>query len=56
MEPRIVVKVINLHARKNGEVGTAYLLAYNTFSYNIFLNSTCMLINAVNLYKYGTVL
>lgn len=27
-----------------------------TFSYHIFLNSTCMLNNAVNLCKYGTVL
>lgn len=27
-----------------------------TFFYRIFLNSTCTLSNAVNLYKYGTVL
>lgn len=31
-------------------------LSTTTFSYNIFLNCTCVLINAVNLYKYGTVL
>ena len=57
MEPRTVVTEIKLHARKNGEGGEYPNFSCTiTFSYHIILNSTCMLTNAVNLYKYGTVL